>query len=139
MSFVFKLGQTTNERLYIGTSDAANGISQIANGFYLRYDTNATFADAAFKVVTCSASTCTTGGTTYTVDTNWHVVTMSCPVSGQITFTLDNNAPQTLSTNVSTSVQVYPFITEGNDVTASNSFLNVDLFTFNATGVTRFP
>ena len=139
MSFVFKLGQTTNNRLYIGTSDSNNGITQIANGFYLRYDTNATFADAAFKVVTCASSTCTTGGTTYTVDTNWHLLTITCPVSGQLTFTLDANAPQTLATNVATNVQEYAFITEGNDVTASNSFLNVDLFTFNATGVTRFP
>jgi hypothetical protein len=139
MTFIFKLGQTTNNRTYIGTSDAANGVSQIANGFYLRYDTNAGIADAAFKVVTCAASTCTTGGTTYTVDTNWHLLSITCLVSGQITFTLDANAPQTLTTNVATSTQVYPFITEGNDVTASNSFLNVDLFSFVATGLTRFP
>jgi hypothetical protein len=139
-TFIFKLEQTTNNRTFIGFTDAQDGVSAaIANGFYLRYDTNAGNADAAFKVVACSASTCTTGGTTYAVNTNWHRLVMTCLVSGQITFTLDNNAAQTISTNVPTATNEFPIFTEGNDTTASNSAMDVDFWGFSAQGVTRFP
>lgn len=137
MTYVFKLSQTTNTRMYIGTTDLNNGIgAAIANGFYLRYDTHTGIADSAFAVVTCATSVCTTGGTTYAVDTGWHRITFACNVSGQITFTFDANAPQTLTTNVPT-VALEPIFTLGNDTTASASILQMDLFVFLANGVSR--
>jgi hypothetical protein len=139
-TFIFKLEQTTNNRTFIGFTDSQDGVSAaIANGFYLRYDTNAGNADAAFKVVACSSSTCTVGATTYAVNTNWHRLVITCLVSGQITFIFDNNAAQTITTNVPTATAELPIFTEGNDTTASNSAMDVDFWGFSAQGVTRFP
>jgi hypothetical protein len=132
-TFVFALGQTTTTRFRIGF---ANSITTTApsNGFWLRYDTSAGFADAAFTVETC-ASTCTVGGTTYTVNTAFHTLRISNNGSGGISFQLDANAVQTITTNV-TGGSVTPIMILVTDA-ASTKTADFDFFAIKLRGLAR--
>jgi hypothetical protein len=130
--FIFKLGQTTNTRMYVGFQPQGGTIRTATSaGIWLRFDTNASFGDAAFKVEVCNGTSCTVGSTTYTVDTNYHHLRIRSTTAGQVIFTFDSNADQTLTTNVPTAGLTAAFKI-GNDTTASNSSMNVDFFSYKA-------
>jgi hypothetical protein len=132
-TFVFALGQTTATRFRIGF---ANSITTTApsNGFWLRFDTSAGFADTAFTVETC-ASTCTAGATTYTANTAFHTLRISNNGTGGISFQLDANAVQTLTTNV-TGGAVTPIMILVTDAAAAKT-ADFDFFAIKLRGLAR--
>lgn len=133
-TFVFALTQTTATRFRIGFMNSSSTTAP-TSGYWLRYDTSAGFTDAAFKVETCASSTCTVGGTTYTVDTGFHTLRISSTVSGTIIFQLDNNATQSLSTNISNSTMM-PGMVIVTDAAAAKS-VDFDFFGMKWRGLAR--
>ena len=132
---IFSLNQTTNTRFYVGF-EADNAGLHPNDGIWLRYDTNATFADTAFKVETCVGGVCTVGATTFAVDTAFHKIDIKSTSAGSIIFTFDGGTPETISTNI-TAISMDPFVLCGNDTTASLSFAKVNFAALSITGLAR--
>lgn len=124
---------TTTTTMVVGFVDNATTALLAVNGIYVRYDTNK--GDTAFSVVTSSAGTATVGATTYAVDNNFHKLRIRSTTTGQIIFTFDANADQTLSTNVPT-VNLIPAFCILTDTTAARD-LWVDYFALKTRGLTR--
>lgn len=132
----FKLVQTTNTRFYVGILPPGNA-ARNSYGCWLRYDTNAGVGDAAFKVECGDGSNYTVGATSYTVDTNYHVIDIKSTVAGQIIFTFDANAPQTISTNVPAQTNIVPDSQCGSDVTATEVRCALDFFGIKISSLSR--
>ena len=77
----------------------------------------------------------TVGGTTYTVDTNWHKIKMASTTAGQVIFTFDNNAPQTITSNVPTA-GLFPIVIMTTQA-ASAEFAEADFFAMKWRGLGR--
>jgi hypothetical protein len=144
VTYIFQLAATTNDIFYAGLA-STDGTLNPANLIAVRYDTNCTVADTAFTVVVksggatgaggCTGAGITVGGTTYTVDTNWHKIVMKSTTATQVTFIFDNNAPQTLTTNVPTA-NLFPQFLIGTTAAAAKN-ANIDYFAFAYRGLSR--
>src|SRR5207237_8111154 len=71
-TWIFRLGQTATPSFPAGFASTTTATAP-TSGVWLRYDTAS--SDAAFNVECINSSASTVGGTTYTLDTNWHKIT----------------------------------------------------------------
>jgi hypothetical protein len=130
--FRFKLGSTTLSNMKVGFSSNVNQITtSINDGFWIKYDAG----ESVFTVQTCVTGTCTSGTTTYALDTNFHKISIRSTSAGSIIFSFDGGPDQTLSTNVSTATMTPFFGTHTGE--AVNKILYVDYFAYKVTGLSR--
>ena len=69
------------------------------------------------------------------MDTNWHKIKMASTTAGQVTFTFDNNAPQTITSNVPTA-GLFPIMIMTTQA-ASAEFAEADFFAMKWRGLGR--
>ena len=131
-TWIFRLGQTATTSFRVGFASTTTATAP-TSGVWLRYDTAS--SDTAFKVECINSSASTVGGTTYTVDTNWHKIKVASTTAGQVTFTFDNNAPQTITSNVPTA-GLFPIMIMTTQA-ASAEFAEADFFAMKWRGLGR--
>ena len=117
MFCVFQLGQTTATRFRAGFHNE-NASVLGSGGNFLRYDTNATYADTNFKYECRNLSTSTVVDSGIAADTNWHTLRMRS-TGGTINFSLDGGVESAISTNIKSNA--YPEVWLCTDTTAAKT------------------
>ena len=142
--WIFRINQTTATRLRVGFAAETATLTPV-EGFYVRYDTNATYADTEWQLCArTSAGTETCYDTNIAVDTSFHKIRIRSILAGKVGFTLDAGTERTIcaaggSCDVSytiTAVALQPSLFIGTDTTAAKS-ADADFFAFKARGLTR--
>ena len=117
MFCVFQLGQTTATRFRAGFHNE-NASVLGSGGNFLRYDTNATYADTNFKYECRNLSTSTVVDSGIAADTAWHTLRMRS-TGGTINFSLDGGVESAISTNIKSNA--YPQVWLCTDTTAAKT------------------
>jgi hypothetical protein len=132
--WVFRLEETTNVRVYIGfVHDGSSPPTTINNWFGLRYDT--TLGDVNFRLITCNGGAITNLDSGIAADVNWHRLQIRSLLAGTLRLSVDAGAEQV------TVLNVYVGSTDAFATVVTNAavikHLNIDLFSFLATGLAR--
>ncbi len=127
--FVFKINSTSNQRNYVGFTNANAALP--SNLIGIRADV--TIDASNFDFV------CRNGGTESTLnavalDTNWHTVKMRVDSANSVIFNIDGGADQTISSNCPTA-NLLAAISAGSNGTTGGT-IDIDFFSFKMT-VTR--
>lgn len=139
--WIFRMNSTANIRFRIGLFPAGSGSVEPSSGIWVRFDTNAGFADTNFRYICRSASTDTNVDSTIAGDTAFHRIRIRSLTSGNIKFQLYSasgvaqGSEQTISTNVPTT-NMSPGVCLVSDTTAAKT-ADLDFFSFRYTGLAR--
>lgn len=146
--FVFDLPATTTERFRAGFMTPATTAAQPTEGFWIRFDTEASFVDTNFMFCRRAASdteTCIDSGVA--ADTARHRLYMYSKVAGTIWFKLDAGTPVCMTTagagcsmnsaTFGTVQSLTPAFFIVTDVAVTARQLNVHYFAFQARGLAR--
>jgi len=139
-TIIFRLptGNTTNIRVRCGFRlGTANGVAEPTDGIWIRYDTSAGFADAYFTFETRNASVSTTSiVNSIAADTSFHRFRIRSTTAGTVLFSVDGGTETAINTNVPT-VGLTAFFNIVSDLDATAKSIDVDLFSWKATGLAR--
>lgn len=124
------VGQRFTISFGIGTGDGISVVSTQPDGLYFTYSDN---VNSGKWVINASASSVsTTANTNSTVDTSWHMYKIIVNAAGtSASFYIDGvqvaNSP--IATNIPTVNPITPYLNVIKSVGASNSSVQIDLFT----------
>lgn len=134
MIWIFKIPTTTTMGAYVGASDSLTAVP--SNWFGMRYDTSS--SDTTFHL--CVSSTC--DSTTYTLDSNFHKLTITNNSAGNITMQFDSNTARTFcasgcNTTVTPTTNALTPIAQAVTRTSAARNIDVDYFGFQEIGLSR--
>lgn len=137
--YILKLNNISNDIFRVGYADASSAVIQ-NDGFWLRFlsasDTNWQFCARTGG----GSETCYDSGVA--ANTNYHKIRIRSTEVGKILFTLDAGTERSLcavgcdATITVTTADLTPWFVMATDTTGSKS-LNIDLFAFRATSLSR--
>jgi hypothetical protein len=138
----FSIDSTANVRARVGVSDRQETDAVPSAGYFIRYDTNACCSDTNWQLCTSTGASESCQDTGTAANTSYHTVRIRSTTAGTILLTLDGGTEYSfcaaacdVTATISTENMGAMFLIF-NDTTADKK-MNVDVFAFEATGLSR--